>query len=297
MELTPSDTSGSEAKSTRLSRGELALCLTISLAVFFLYQGSFWRHRWQIDASIWYSYLVIPPVVTVVLARSRKLTLRELALGTLEVTCWKFGATYLIAQTVWMFSPPPPRPVATPVPVQDAPIAESSGRVSVPPDQTGSLAGSVTDTAGTPITGAVVFIESGLEGFAFAALHTDASFSVRSGAIEPSLSVAELHEQLRARSSDGKLHTLIARQGDYDLFNLPLQSSGAFSAAELRRGQGIATLHCAVHEHSGEVAQLVVVAHPFHTTLTETGRFAWSGIPAARITVTALHADGRVARV
>src|SRR2546423_3302542 len=151
MELTPSATSDSQAKSTRLSRGELALCLTISLAVFFLYQGSFWRHRWQIDASIWYSYLVIPPVVAAVLARSRKLTLRELALGTLEVTCWKFGATYLIAQTVWMFSPLPPRIVATPVPVPDTPIAEGSGRVSAAPDQTGWPPGSRSDAGGAPI--------------------------------------------------------------------------------------------------------------------------------------------------
>src|SRR4051794_13919345 len=123
MDFGPSDTGDSPAKASRLSRGELAVCLAISLAVFFLYQGWFWRHRWQIDASIWYSYLVIPPVVAVVLARSRKLTVRELALGTLEVTCWKFGATYLMAQTLWMFSPPPPRAVATPVAVPDAPVA------------------------------------------------------------------------------------------------------------------------------------------------------------------------------
>src|SRR5438132_12714978 len=102
----PSRATHADVESPGLSRGELATCVVVSLAVFFLHQGPFWRHRWQLDASIWWSYLVIPFVVAAVLAWRRKLARRELVLGTIEVTCWKFGATYLLAHTVWMFSTP-----------------------------------------------------------------------------------------------------------------------------------------------------------------------------------------------
>ncbi|HEX9296304.1 MAG TPA: hypothetical protein VF881_10725 [Polyangiaceae bacterium] len=286
---------GSSPKSPALSRRELVLCLGISLAVFFLHQGPFWRHRWQLDAAIGYSYLAIPLVVAAVLAYTRKLAVRALALGTLEVACWKFALTYLIAHTVWMFSKPPPHPTANVPPFPDAPAPLAPARL-VSPDQAGSIAGTVIDETGPSLAGAVAFVESSLEGYAFSPAPTGPSFSVRMGAIEPLVSVAELKEEVRAHSIDGKLHTLIASQGDSDLFNLPLQSSGAFSASQVRRGQGIVKLRCAVHERSGEQAQLIVVAHPFHTVLDATGSFEWSGIPAGRLTLAAVHPDGRIAR-
>jgi hypothetical protein len=277
-----------------LTRAELALCIGASLGVFLLHQGPFWRHRWDLDGSIWYSYFVIPVIVAGVLAWGRKLALREVVLGTIEVACWKFGLTYAIAHTMWMFSTPPPRIAAPSVSLPDAPVLAPR---QVLPEATGSIEGSVSDAPGRPVAGTVVFIESGLDGYAFDAKPAGATLSVRSGSIEPPLSVAELHGELRAHSSDGKLHTLVASQGDADLFNLPLQSSGAFAAAEVRRGQGVATLRCTVHERADEHARLVVVAHPFHAILDGARHFTWSGVPATdRITVVALHPDGRQTR-
>jgi hypothetical protein len=229
-----------------------------------------------------------------VLVRGHKLAVRPFALGTIEVTCWKFGATYLFAHTLWMFSPPPSRPAEAIAPLPDAPPAAL--RRSVSPDQTGSLEGSVTDRAGGSVEGVVVFIEAGLEAYDLPHAPTSPSFSVGGGAIVPRLVVGELDEELHARSSDGKLHTLIAGQGDSDLFNLPLQSSGAVSAARIRRGQGVTSLRCAVHERSSETARLVVVSHPFHATLDGAGRFAWSGIPKGRVAIAAVGLDGRTAR-
>jgi hypothetical protein len=282
-------------KPAGLSRVELGGCLGVSLVVFALCQGPIWRHRWRIDASIWWSYVVIPFVVAALLAWSHRLAWRAFALGVIEVTCWKFGATYLFAHTMWMFFPPPPR-AAVPAPsLPDAPNAVAPGRPVVP-SETGSIAGSVRDASGRSVAGSVAFIESGLEAYAFGAPAAGPSFSVRSGVIEPALDVAELHGALRARSSDGKLHTLIASQGDADLFNLPLQSSGALSTSEVRRGLGIVSLRCAVHERAGEIARLVVVSHPFHAILDGAGRFDWSGVPAGRVTVAALQPDGRLAR-
>jgi hypothetical protein len=148
---------------------------------------------------------------------------------------------------------------------------------------------------GGSVAGAVVFIESGLDGFAFDGAPPVTSLSVRAGAIEPALSVAELRGEVRVQSVDGKLHTLVASQGDADLFNLPLQSSGASATAEVRRGQGIASLRCTVHERA-EHGQLVVVAHPFHAVLDASGRFAWTGVPAEHVTIAVVHQDGRMTR-
>jgi hypothetical protein len=299
MHPTPSKNADvSQAPATaaaNMSRTEIAVCLGLSLAVFFLYQGPFWRHRWQIDGSIWYSYLVIPFVVAMVLLRGRKLAFRPFALGTIEVTCWKFGATYLFAHTLWMFSPPPSRPAVTIVPLPDAPPAALRRPVAL--DQTGSLDGSVTDRAGGSVEGVVVFIEGGLEAYDLPRAPTGPAFSVGGGTIAPRLLVGELDEELRARSNDGKLHTLIASQGDSDLFNLPLQSSGAVSAAPIRRGLGVTSVRCAVHERSNETARLVVVSHPFHATLDQAGRFNWSAIPRGRVAIAAVGLDGRTARV
>lgn len=286
----------SERPAARLSRVELGVCLAISLAVFFLYQGPVWRHRWQIDGSIWTSYLVIPFVVAGVLFRAHKFEVRELALGTLEVACWKFGATYLLANTVWMFSAPPPH-AAAPSPSSPIALPVRPARRRVSADAAGTISGTVSVEGAVPVFGGVVFIESGLEEYEWAEAPMGASFSVKAGAIEPRLAVAELYGEVRARSIDGTLHTLIASQGDSDLFSLPLQSSGAMSSAELRRGQGVAALRCAVHERSTESARLVVVAHPFHTLLEERGHFEWSGVPAGRVTLVALLADGRTARL
>jgi hypothetical protein len=283
-----------ESERPGLSRGDVLLCLGLSLAVFLLYQGPFWRHRWQLDASIGVSYLVIPFIVAGVLAYRRRLAVRELLLGSIEVTCWKFGVTYLVAHTVWMFSKPPPRVAPEPPKLADAPSIV--GRRATP-DQVAAVEGSAVDPSGRGVAGSVVFIESGLEAYAFDVSPAPALVSVGGGAIAPPLVVAELHGELRARSSDGKLHTLIAGQGDTDLFNLPLQSSGAESAAEVRRGQGTAVLRCAVHERSSERARLVVVAHPFHAVLDASGHFAWSGVPTEPITIAVLHPDGRAARV
>src|SRR6185369_10461682 len=94
----------------RLSRGEFWICFLGAMAVFFLFQGPLWKHRWQLDASIFYSYLAVPVLVGLALVYRKKWALGAFALGTLEIVVWKFGATYVIAHTLWMFSTPPPKP-------------------------------------------------------------------------------------------------------------------------------------------------------------------------------------------
>ena len=234
------------------------------MAVFFLFQGPLWKHRWQLDASIFYSYLAVPVLVGLALVYRKKWALGAFALGSLEIVVWKFGATYVIAHTLWMFSTPPPKP--EPV-VEIAPQSEPAlVPTLIAKEAAGAIEGSVTGGDAGDVTRAVIFIAAGLESYTFNPSSTGTSLLVGAD-IEPGVAVAELHQELRARSSDGRLHTLIAGIEDADLFNMPLQSSGAWSSAKVLRGQGVAKLRCAVHQHSREVGSLVVVGHPFHAEL------------------------------
>jgi len=281
-------------RTPRLSRGEFWVCFLGAMAVFFLFQGPLWKHRWQLDSSIFYSYLAVPVLVGLALAYRKKWSLGAFALGTLEIVVWKFGATYVIAHTLWMFSAPPPKPAPA---VEVAPESEPA-LVATPiaKEATGAIEGSLTSGDAGDVTRAVVFIAAGLESYTFLPSSAGAALTVGAD-IQPAVGVAELHQELRARSSDGRLHTLIAGIDDADLFNMPLQSSGAWSSAKVLRGQGVAKLRCAVHQHSREVGSLVVVGNPFHADLDPGGRFRWEGVPAGRVTVQALDALGRAGRV
>jgi hypothetical protein len=282
------------SRTQRLSRGEFWLCFLAAMAVFFLFQGPMWRHRWQLDGSILYSYLVVPVLVAAVLAFRKKWALGAFSLGTLELIVWKFGATYVIAHTIWMFSAPPvkPPPVLEPTVVEREPALVAT---PIAKEATGVIEGLVTSSDAGDVPEAVVFIASGLEAYTF--LPSSANVTLEVGTeIEPVIAVVELHQELRARSSDGRLHTLIAGIDDADLFNMPLQSSGAWSSAEVRRGQGVAKLRCAVHQHSRETGALVVMRHPFHAQLAADGRFRWEGVPAGRVTVRVIAARDREAR-
>src|SRR5439155_4211258 len=131
------------------------------------------------------------PLVAGVLAWGRKLVLRDVVLGTIEVTCWKFGLTYLFAHTVWLFSTPPPKIAVRPAPLPDAPALVAKKAL---PEASGALEGAVVDATGRSVSGSILFVASGLEGYAFDATPPVAvpTLSIRSGAIEPRLAIGEL---------------------------------------------------------------------------------------------------------
>src|SRR5262245_53204662 len=93
-----------------LSPRKLWLCVGASLAVFLLADGPVWKHPWAVDRAILWSYAVIPLLVAVSLAFEKNLRWLPFLLATLEVTLWKFGATYALAHTVWLVVPPPAHP-------------------------------------------------------------------------------------------------------------------------------------------------------------------------------------------
>src|SRR5215471_21197982 len=93
-----------------LTRRQYIVIFAIALAVFLFANGRLWRHPFDVDRAVWWSYAVIPPLVAGFLYASGRFRVRGLVLGTLELILYKFGATYLIAATLWALSKPPPRP-------------------------------------------------------------------------------------------------------------------------------------------------------------------------------------------
>jgi hypothetical protein len=263
----------------------LWLCVVVATLVFFLWEGPSWQNADAADAGAWWSYAVIPPLVAGALIFERRLGVVAWILATVEVTAWKFCATYLFAQTMWMISPPktPPRPLPA---VSAEPRAPDLPPTVIDPRDTGAIEGRVT--AGTPLAGAIVFVESGLERYVFAAPTEVLRIVEEGGAITTEAEVAQIGQRVEARSGDLKLHTLIASTSEGDAFSIPLQSSGAWSSAILRPIAGVATLHCGVHQRSGESRRLLITSNPFWTRSDASGSYRLNGVPKGRVHVTAL---------
>lgn len=271
-----------------LSRRLIWISVALSILVFVIWEGANWRSASAVDAAAWWSYAVIPPLIAGALLYEHKLRLLPWILGVVEVTAWKFIATYCYAQTMWMISPPSVPAKVAPVVFEEA--REGPKTTIVDPSNTGVVLGTVT-AAGAPLAGAVVYVDGGLERFAFAPPIAAIRIVEGSDAITADAEVAQVGQEIQARSNDGRLHTLIATTSDGDAFSIPLQSSGAWSSAKLRPLTGVATLHCGVHQRSGESGRLVLTSNPFWTKTDDRGAFRLSGVPAARVHVTALGPD------
>ena len=254
--------------------------------VFFLWDGPSWRHADAVDAAAWWSYAVIPPLVAGALLLEHKLRVLPLVLATVEVTAWKFFATYCFAQTMWMISPPSTPPRVLPAVVEEVRPPDPPPTV-VDPAETGVIEGRVTAGSGST-AGVLVYIDGGLERHVFAPPADVIRIVEEGGSITTSSDVAQVGQRVEARSGDLKLHTLIASTSEGDAFSIPLQSSGAWSNAKLRPITGVATLHCGVHQRSGESLRFVITANPFFSKTDTSGAFRLTGVPAGRVHVTAL---------
>jgi hypothetical protein len=278
-----------------LSRRLLWICVGLSILVFALWEGPSWRHADAADAAAWWSYAVIPPLVLGALLLERKLHAMSFVLATLEVTAWKFFATYCFAQTMWMIFPPttPPRPA--PAPTAEEPRPPDPPPTVIDPRETGAIEGRVADASGAAVEGALIYVDGGLERFVFAPPADVLRIVEEGGAINTTAEIAQVGQRVEARSGDLKLHTLIASTSEGDAFSIPLQSSGAWSNAKLRPITGVATLHCGVHQRSGESRRLVITANPFFAKTDANGAFRLTGVPAGRVHVTALGEGTRSA--
>jgi hypothetical protein len=136
----------------RLSGRQYAIVYAIAIGTFLLVNGPVWRHPFDLDSSIVWSYLIIPVLVAGCLLWSRKLGLLSLVTNTIEAVVVKFGVTYMGALALWIGSGGPPPQVAEAAPPPRETVVET--RLEGTPiavENAGRGFGAVTARAGQPL--------------------------------------------------------------------------------------------------------------------------------------------------
>jgi hypothetical protein len=248
--------------------------LTLALAIFFFWAGPVWRHPWQIDASVYWSYAVIPALVAGVLLATRKWGWRPFLLGTLEVVLLKFGITYGLATVMWATAGEPPAPPPVKMPGVAAAHIEKHA-----PTEVGELFGKATP-------GALVWIDGGLERYSFPAPTGEAELNNDGHGFAPALVALQVGQPLHASVTDGKTHTLHAKDDQTGALRNLAIPAGAPRTIEFARPMGLVEVNCLVHK--GErPSWLLVVDHPFFVRADEQGGYALRGVPAGKVRVAA----------
>jgi hypothetical protein len=285
-------------ESARMSRPQFWGVLAIALTLFLFEAGPIWRHPWDMELlnrAIFWSYVAIPLLVIGCLAWSRRLTPRVFIVDTLVLVLVKYTCTFAFALVLWELTPFPSKAHQAELPhgARSTAVELAPAATRIDPAKTGAVSGLVTDAAGRPLEGALVWIAGGLEDYVFAAPSTPVTLARADVAAPSPLTVVQVNQPILARSEDGRLHTLIAVRDGKTLFNTPLLASGEPSHASFREAEGLVTLRCNVHQGGSEAeAQILVVGHPFFTRTDASGRFALHGVPAARVQLAATL-DGR----
>lgn len=204
-----------------LATRERLAVLGAALAVFAFAAGPVWRHAWEPDAAILWSYAVIPAGVFLAFARRGRPRLVPVLLESLLLSIVKFGITAFVLVALWTFGTPP-------VPARgDGLLARMLG-----PRRTG-------------------ISSRGTEGEATALARRLAAaqdVSVGDGGFSSKVISLAAGGDIAFRATDGRLHTLQLLSSDGSIArNVPLLASGAprlMSFEELSLG---VSLRCAVH--------------------------------------------------
>ena len=84
-----------------LTATERAAVLAVALLVFAFAAGPIWRHRWEPNAAILWSYAVIPPGVFRGVPPARTPRLVPVVVESLLLSIAKFGITAFVLVTLW----------------------------------------------------------------------------------------------------------------------------------------------------------------------------------------------------
>ncbi len=277
-----------------LSWTSFGICLAITLVIFTVIHPV-WEplDMDQMNANIWWSYAPIPLLALVFLAFERKLSGSALFLETLRLTFAKFAITFTVSHVLWSVIPPPGVPESTAPPTATKPakgdffVREPLTPTSIDPATTGGLSGSVTDAAGAPLAGVLVFVSSGLDEYVFAA-PTEPVELVNAGAgFAPAFAVVRCYQPLTLRNTDDVLHTAItAGRDDRPVFHYPVVAGGERQVM-FKRHLGLISLGCKAHGDAEPTGRLAVIGNPFVAFTDAAGRFQWDGIPAGEIELSA----------
>jgi hypothetical protein len=283
-----------EGRLLHISRAQFFGSLAASVVIFLFVTGPLWRHAGNIaklDGAIFWSYGAIPLLVAGCLIASRRWSLRGFLLDTMALTLVKYIVTCTIAIALW----------ATVAPLQAAPARYSPRRAPEPaaqaivptpidPARTGAVRVTVIEHGGQPLPDAIVFVSSGLEDFVFAPPAEPALLERGPAGISPALAVAQVGQRIEARSTDGRMHTLVASKDGEALFNVPLLASGASTTTRLHGAHGLTAVRCNVHPGERE-GRLLTLASPFFGRTDAAGQVTISGVPAGQIRIGAVDGE------
>lgn len=254
-----------------LTRTQLASVLLVSLAVFAFAVGPIWRRPWDIDASVYWSYLAIPPLCAGLALATRRFAWARFVVDCLIVGAAKFAITYAVAIALWAAAGDPPKPPPAPAPpVVDAPPPPPVREPD--PSQVGGIAGTIRDSRG-PRAGVLVWLELDPRGFRWPTPPA-VELSVGPRGLAPTPAAVATWQELRVKAADARLHTLVGSGSDgATLFNVAVPAGGV-GATRLTQALGAVQLHCGVHaDEPGGV--LNVLDHPFSTHTDGSGHYAF----------------------
>jgi hypothetical protein len=286
-------TSTEPSRPYRLPALDRYLSLAVLIAIFFFGGGHpVWANPFDVDLAVWLSYAPIPLVVLALLFVHRRFSYVALFLNTMELTLVKFAITYSVAIVLWATSggPPPaaewkphmhpdPSAVAKPDP-EPAPPA-----TPWPDSKRASVRGRVHHADGSAVVGALVFISKGLEMMSFAPPREPLRIQANDEGFGATFLVAQEDQGIVARSSDGRLHNLVASPERDAPFNVPLLADGSWQRVTPPPAGSFLRLKCIVHAPREPESQLLVVNHPHHAVTDGEGRFDLGRVPARDVVI------------
>jgi hypothetical protein len=211
-----------------LTGPERAAVLGVALLVFAFAAGPVWRHRWEPNAAILWSYAVIPPGVFGAFLRRGTPRLVPVVLESALLAIVKFGITAFVLVTLWSFGSPPA--AVRPATLLEDLLRPKSTKISLKSEE-----GEGPVRAARIAAALDVSVENG-------------RFSAKVISVAPGRDVA-------FRAADGRLHTLELLTPDGAIGrNVPLLASGAPRLMTFEEVSPFSSIRCAVHP--GERADL-----------------------------------------
>jgi len=280
-----------ERRYPTLRKWETVGILAIAVTHFLIGVGPIWRHPWEPNASILWSYLPLPFLVLIVLLVRKRWTPLVWAFDTFRILVFKFLITALILVGIWSISKPLPNPKA-PAPAMTGAQTMPSAAMIVPAGKSSLTPPTPLDEAklgsieGTAPPNALVYVSAGLDTMVFAPKTTHASLVHDGKSFAPAIVAVQVGQPLEVQSLDKKLHTLVAVEaGGRQVLSAPLVAMAQRSVMFMEPSVPM-TVHCAVHADEPS-AKILLFSHPFFAIASSEGAFRFDRVPAGTLRVRA----------
>jgi hypothetical protein len=213
--------------------------LALALAVFAFAAGPVWRHAWDPDAAILWSYAVIPPAVFAAFLRRGTPRAVPVVVESLLLAVVKFGISAFVLIGLWSFGAPPPAVRKGGLLV--GMLGSKSPKIALSERESGG--------AGGALRGGAEDRAEAARAAAFAARVAAAQpVTVGDGGFSSKLISLAAGGEIALRATDGHLHAVQVLAADGSILrNVPVLGSGAPRLLSFEEISGGVSLRCAVH--------------------------------------------------